>query len=1110
MRVFESGSAAERLAEARAFIESFPPSAEILLVGASREAVDDLARLVSLSRGFSFGLHRFSLIQLAARLAAPRLASAGLSPTTALGIEAIGARAAFEAARASALDYFGPVVRSPGFPRALARTVTELRLCGSHVDGLIDLPAGGPDLRDLVKRCEEELAKGGIADRAALFRAACAALEEGSARFAGLPLLLFDVALDTVVARTFVARLVPAAPQALATIPFGDGSAHLACEAMASEFSESRIPNPALRQAQGALRLSKGESREHSTLTRLRTFLFADQPATLGTVGDDLVLFSAPGEGRECVEIARRILEEAHQGVPFDRIAVLVRSVEHYAGLLEHAFTRAGIRAYFDRGTRRPEPSGRAFLALLGCAVEGLSARRFAEYLSLGQVPALDRNAVPPNRPAEWEPPSDEIFGAADRPVATRAIPSLDAGGSGQEPGASHVEPDAAELAGSLRAPWKWERLLGEAAVIGGRDRWMRRLNGLAAEYEIKRRALEDEEPESPRLAAVEDDLRNLAHLRAFGLPIIEVLGSWPAEATWGEWLRRFEALAPRVLRYPARVVQVLVDLRPMAEVGPVPLREARDVLADRLGRLQEEPPSVRYGHVFVGTPDRARGRVFEVVFVPGLAERIFPQKPREDPMLGDELRQRLDGALPTQFDRAQHERLLLRLAIGAAGRRVYLSYPRMDVGEARPRVPSFYALDVMRAATGRVPPHEQLEQAAEREAQASLAWPAPLDPARAIDDLEHDLAVIRPFLQQDDPALVRGRAHYLLRLNDFLRESLVDRWARWSEKWSPRDGLVRAVEATRDALAPHRLRARPYSTSALQRFASCPYQFLLSAIYRIKPMEEPEPLERMDPLTRGQIFHRIQAELFRALKAAPGSTALSVLDETIDRVAAAYHELLAPAIERVWRDEIASIRMDLRAWLRMVAGSGEPWEPAYVELSFGLEIDTEHDPHSVREPVVLDDGFVLRGSIDLIERRRDSSPPVYRVTDHKTGRNRSRPGMVIGQGAVLQPVLYSLAVEKLLQAQVSDAQLFYCTSAGNFHRHAITVKDDTKRLGMEALEIIDRSIEQGILPPAPLDYACQFCDFRPVCGPNEVERVAKKKSPPLLLGDLQLLRTRP
>src|SRR5206468_2258431 len=69
------------------------------------------------------------------------------------------------------------------------------------------------------------------------------------------------------------------------------------------------------------------------------------------------------------------------------------------------------------------------------------------------------------------------------------------------------------------------------------------------------------------------------------------------------------------------------------------------------------------------------------VVFVPGLAERIFPQKLREDPILLDALRRELGAELATQGDRAQHERLLLRVAAGAATRRLYLSYSRIELG---------------------------------------------------------------------------------------------------------------------------------------------------------------------------------------------------------------------------------------------------------------------------------------------------------------------------------------------------------------------------------------------------------------------------------------------
>src|SRR6185295_11698394 len=354
------------------------------------------------------------------------------------------------------------------------------------------------------------------------------------------------------------------------------------------------------------------------------------------------------------------------------------------------------------------------------------------------------------------------------------------------------------------------------------------------------------------RIARYDRDLRNLIHLRQFALPIIDELASWPDHATWGDWLERFDALATHALRRPERVLKTLADLRPMAAIGPVTLEEARDVLHDRLVTLEREPSGRRYGCVFVGTPHQARGRAFRVVFVPGLAERVVPQRPREDPLLLDDARQTLgDSSLVRQEQRGAAERLLLKIAIGAATERLYLSYPRLDVAETRARVPSFYALDVMRAITGRVPDHRVLASDAAEEGGANLAWPAPRDADRAIDDLEHDLAVLKPLLESRDPPSVRGRAHYMLGLNDALRRSVISRWSRSRAAWSPSDGLVRVVAGTEAAIARHRLRKRAYSLSALQRFATCPYQFLLSTIYRLEPWGEPEPLVRMDPLTR-------------------------------------------------------------------------------------------------------------------------------------------------------------------------------------------------------------------------------------------------------------------
>src|ERR1019366_3994835 len=124
-----------------------------------------------------------------------------------------------------------------------------------------------------------------------------------------------------------------------------------------------------------------------------------------------------------------------------------------------------------------------------------------------------------------------------------------------------------------------------------------------------------------------------------------------------GEWIVALEQIVPRVLRQPERVLAVLADLKPMGPVAGVPLAEVQNVLQHWLANLQQQPPETRYGRVLVATPEQARGRVFDIVFIPGLAERMFPQKLREDPLLLDKLRRQLSSDLAVLSDRSQQER---------------------------------------------------------------------------------------------------------------------------------------------------------------------------------------------------------------------------------------------------------------------------------------------------------------------------------------------------------------------------------------------------------------------------------------------------------------------
>ena len=914
--------------------------------------------------------------------------------------------------------------------------------------------------------------------------------------------------MTNVTEQRLVEAIVSRAPAAFATIPDGDGPTRAA---LAPLGEVERIDDV-----------------DTSGLGRVREHLFAAATPPRGEPIDAVELFSAPGEGREAVEIARRVLREARRGVPFDRMAIALRAPQHYAGLLEHALERAGVPVYFERGTRRPHPAGRAFLALIACALDNLSARRFAEYWSLGQVPYPSEKGSSPfvdedSRkrgttpfPGDAYPTStDEVFGPLSDRAEASAAAATEEGQDEAAPG-----PPAPR---AFRAPWKWERLLAESRVITGGERWTRRLNGLIHECELQRRELARTDPGSPRIDQLGRKIEDIGQLAAFALPIVRLMAAWPAQAPWAEWLDHFAVLAPRVLRRPDRVLRVLADLRPMGAIGPVTLDEAARVLADRLASIESDPPARRYGRVLVASPAQLRGRTFEVVFIPALAERMFPQKPREDPLLLDEAREQLAanlefGTLANQAERAEREKLQLRLAVGAAESRLYISFPTVEIGEGRPRVPSLYALEVWRAMTGRVPSADELQQAAARTSQATLAWPAPADSREAIDALEHDLATLRALVDAPDHR-ARGRAQYILQLNDCLQRSVRERFMRGRKTWTHWDGITAATDRVRPILAGQRLGARRYSLSALQKYAVCPYQFLLGAIYRMRPAEDLEPLQRMDPLTRGSLFHAVQTAFYRRLQSEHGlpvtpaavDRALVVLDAAVATIAGEQYELLAPAIDRVWHDEIAAIRRDLRLWVDEIARAGGEWIPSRFEWAFGYAdggaLAVGRDPTSRADPVVIDGRFHLHGSIDLVEERAGTGE--LRVTDHKTGKYRGKDHMVVDGGRALQPVLYSLALEEATGRPVVEGRLYYATTAGGYRDVRIPMTPLARRTGVEVLEIIDRAIETGFLAPAPDERACTWCDFRPVCGPTAEHRISRVKSRDPL-ADLIALRKKP
>ncbi len=1073
--LFTSASAAARIERARVHLaRALDAGRRVTLIAPTREAGRELVRHAAITRGASSRIEPTTLSELALSIARSSLLRRDETFVSGAGFDAIVAEAI---ASTSALGRYEAVRDRPGTPRAIASALEELMLADLAPDALLGID---PALAAIASRTSSLLAARRLVPFATVVTRATEALRGETST--ALDVVLLDVALPSGLEAELARTLVRAATNATITLPHGD--------------SRTRS-----RWIEG---LDLAEERDERGAACARR-VFSDATPTEPNETRAVEVRSGTTEAEECLELARVILDELDRSPPtsLDRIAIVVRDVERYRVPITEALARTGVPFHLERAARRPDPAGRAFLSLLECAAERLSARAFADYLAFGVLPEVDERGAP-------------VVSAERGEASDRALDDDDDD--------DETKKKRAVIGGALRAPRRWERLLVDAAVIGGDPaRWSRRLAGLAAEL---RDAIDHaEDREGPEAKRATQRLADLERLTGFALPLIDRLATLPTRARWSVLVPRLEELARAALLDPRRVLDVLAQLSPLAghdeTDAQLSLDEVRRVLLPRLFEITTSPPD-RGGVVRVLAADAIAGRAFDLVLVPGLVERSFPRRILEDPILNDDARalvaprasDTIDGStrspLATSEDRADDERMLLR-RLSQAAPRLVVSHPRRDERN-RARVPSIYLLELVRADRGRLVTTSELEREG-KSREVAPGWGVPRQAERAIDLREADLATIAALVGTDAGA-ARGRAHFLVASSPVLRRTLLARHNAHGAKWVSQDGLVTKDPAVLALLAKERPGARVFSATALESFAACPYRFYLRTIVRLKARESLEPIETLDPMTRGSLIHAIQYAVVteareKGIAIHDDEAALrAMLDVHVKAVADAARDRLAPAIDRVFSDEIAAIEKDLRSWLHHLV-TERAFAPALAELGFGEPGGAQHDPASVDVPITISvprgegsEGEIslrLRGSIDLVERGEGT----LRATDYKTGRAEAKSGARVSGGTSLQPLLYALVLESMLKSeqlslgdpapQVVGGRLWYCTSRGEDRRVDIALDDEGRRAIGEVATVIDRSVERGFFPRAPGDKGCAYCDYVAICGPDAASRADRK-----------------
>src|SRR5204863_443772 len=114
-----SSAGQHRLARALQWLKNHTPAEQVLIIGATLDAANELARTVARTKGASFGYHRMTLGQLAAALARPALAARRTVPLGSAAIEAVTNRAVHKMANGGTLGRYATLANGPGFARAI-------------------------------------------------------------------------------------------------------------------------------------------------------------------------------------------------------------------------------------------------------------------------------------------------------------------------------------------------------------------------------------------------------------------------------------------------------------------------------------------------------------------------------------------------------------------------------------------------------------------------------------------------------------------------------------------------------------------------------------------------------------------------------------------------------------------------------------------------------------------------------------------------------------------------------------------------------------------------------------------------------------------------------
>ncbi|MFN2633568.1 MAG: PD-(D/E)XK nuclease family protein [Thermoanaerobaculia bacterium] len=776
-----------------------------------------------------------------------------------------------------------------------------------------------------------------------------------------------------------------------------------------------------------------------------------DAPETWAKRAREARVFRAAGEENEIRAVFREILAA---GIPFDQAEILHTDPATYPALTFELAAEHGVPCTFAGGVAaaftRP---GRAALAYLRWIGNGFEADVLREALASGVL----------------------------------AFPK----------GMSRVGPLAAA------------RELRRAAVGWGRERHLSALDRRAAEIQFRKGRSEDEEDSAARKAWRDRRLAALAATRTF---VSRSLSLAPAasEVDLGalsrgarDFVREFARVTGDLdAAAAAALSKLFVEFESLS--GPATgVARAVARLTDAVLSLHVTPDRPRPGRLHVAEFRAGGFSGRPHTFVIGLDEKRHPGGGREDPVLSDAERVKINelssAALALAPDRSLETALALRAAVARLRGNVtfgYAGWGLRDLANPGEVFPSPFLLEAFRLHPGESEADYRRLSAALGEGESFVP-----DVDRALDETEWWLARIGDRRGPATAATVES-------LHPWLGDGAKAEAARRSPELTAWDGVFASPAPELDP----RVNGQPMSASRIQALAECPFGYFLKHVLKLEPPDEPEEKksEWLDARTTGSLIHRIFRQFLEKLStdgrrpSFPGD--LEELQAVADETLLEMRKLVPPRSELAYSRRREDVRFACRTFLISESARSADAEPVAFEVSFGIADDERPSEHPDPVEIALGRGrsIKLRGAIDRIDRGADGR---FRLWDYKTGTAAflyEERGIFAGRQ--VQPALYALAWEAILAkkgeaGRVASSGYFFPGRRGLGERFAIRYSEEETR---ETLNTLFDLLAAGAFPHTPEKdsdcYACRdlsdFCPDKDEAGKNSKTKISKTSHP--------------